>query len=62
MRPGQSCPGVGSEPASGRIARPSRFNEAGAIMPRSTRPARGWSTSAWRSFNEAGAIMPRSGP
>ena len=37
MRPGQSCPGVGSTGAkSSRLTAPC-FNEAGAIMPRSGR-------------------------
>ena len=40
---------------------PRRFNEAGAIMPRSGAPLVGWTAARMAGFNEAGAIMPRSG-
>ena len=61
MRPGQSCPGVGG--AAGLQPQPGqpRFNEAGAIMPRSGARDSAPRDSVDRRFNEAGAIMPRSG-
>ena len=61
MRPGQSCPGVVSEHIEAGLDSLRRFNEAGAIMPRSglDPPVPGPGTCP--GFNEAGAIMPRSG-
>ena len=35
MRPGQSCPGVARAAYSSHDSSSQRFNEAGAIMPRS---------------------------
>ena len=60
MRPGQSCPGVVSHLHHVDVGW-RRFNEAGAIMPRSGLQSWGKSSTARRRFNEAGAIMPRSG-
>ena len=58
MRPGQLCPG---KAVIGDYARAvaSRFNEAGAVMPRKapTPPVAG--AGAAGRFNEAGAVMPR---
>ena len=48
MRPGQSCPGVGrvgSTSARPDFSRRARFNEAGAIMPRSGQVARSAATT-----------------
>ena len=60
MRPGQSCPGVASGRTVAEVPQ-LRFNEAGAIMPRSgSRPSTRPKPDSSR-FNEAGAIMPRSG-
>ena len=65
MRPGQSCPGVAFDPSYTKTVGVSnaRFNEAGAIMPRSGRESESLHTPPALSpcFNEAGAIMPRSG-
>ena len=60
MRPGQSCPGVGSPTSRIADGGAPGFNEAGAIMPRSGVPV---ILVFWENqrFNEAGAIMPRSG-
>ena len=60
MRPGQSCPGVASSDPQLKGSA-LRFNEAGAIMPRSGRPETAPPTETATGFNEAGAIMPRSG-
>ena len=66
MRPGQSCPGVGLDVRhrDRDCYLHTRFNEAGAIMPRSgppmLEPIRALKSLS-ACFNEAGAIMPRSG-
>ena len=60
MRPGLLCPGkLDSRSPLDRVC--SRFNEAGAVMPRKAGSCGLDSRGSNRGFNEAGAVMPRKG-
>ena len=58
MRPGRFCPGDRRARKRRSLRSESRFNEAGAILPRRSPQCR-QPTSGIARFNEAGAILPR---